>query len=125
MLQKKREKKLGVAVVLLANVFFEGGKCLNLGVVNVRILGVVNVPLANDSQSCKDGDITMVVEVTITVEVTLVADYIKVLGIAMVVELTKVVGVTKVVGIAKVVTVTMVCSATKAKKAARRAKKPA
>ena len=30
---------------------FGGGKCLNLGVVNVRILGVVNVLLANDSQS--------------------------------------------------------------------------
>ena len=28
-----------------------GGKCPNLGVVNVRILGVVNVLLANDSQS--------------------------------------------------------------------------
>ena len=42
---------MGVAVVLLANVFFGGGKCLNLGVVNVRILGVVNVLLANDSQS--------------------------------------------------------------------------
>ena len=41
---------MGVAVVLLANVFFGGGKCLNLGVVNVRILGVVNVLLANDSQ---------------------------------------------------------------------------
>ena len=51
MLQKKREKKLGVAVVLLANVFFEGWECPNLGVVNVRILGVVNVLLANDSQS--------------------------------------------------------------------------
>ena len=48
---KKEEKKLGVAVVLLANVFFGGGKCPNLGVVNVRILGVVNVLLANDSQS--------------------------------------------------------------------------
>ena len=31
--------------------FFGGGKCPNLGVVNVRILGVVNVLLANDSQS--------------------------------------------------------------------------
>ena len=31
--------------------FFGGGKCLNLGVVNVRILGDVNVLLANDSQS--------------------------------------------------------------------------
>ena len=30
---------------------FGGGKCPNLGVVNVRILGVVNVLLANDSQS--------------------------------------------------------------------------
>ena len=48
MRQKKEEKKLGVAVVLLANVFFGGGKCPNLGVVNVRILGVVNVRLANN-----------------------------------------------------------------------------
>ena len=32
--------------------FFGGGKCPNVGVVNVRILGVVNVLLANDSQSC-------------------------------------------------------------------------
>ena len=31
--------------------FFGGGKCPNLGVVNVLILGVVNVLLANDSQS--------------------------------------------------------------------------
>ena len=30
---------------------FGGGKCPNLRVVNVRILGVVNVLLANDSQS--------------------------------------------------------------------------
>ena len=37
-----------MAVVLLANVFFWGvGKCPNLGGVNVRILGVVNVRLAN------------------------------------------------------------------------------
>ena len=28
--------------------FFGGGKCPNLGVVNVRILGVVNVRLANN-----------------------------------------------------------------------------
>ena len=28
---------MGVAVVLLANVFFGGGKCPNLGVVNVRL----------------------------------------------------------------------------------------
>ena len=39
---------MGVAVVLLANVFFWGGKCPNLGVVNVQILGVVNVRLANN-----------------------------------------------------------------------------
>ena len=39
---------MGVAVVLLANVFFGGGKCPNLGVVNVRISGVVNVRLANN-----------------------------------------------------------------------------
>ena len=31
--------------------FLGGGKCPNLGVVNVRIWGVVNVLLANDSQS--------------------------------------------------------------------------
>ena len=31
--------------------FLGGGKCLNLKVVNVRILGVVNVLLANDSKS--------------------------------------------------------------------------
>ena len=37
-----------MAVVLLANVFLGGGKCPNLGVVNVRILGVVNVRLANN-----------------------------------------------------------------------------
>ena len=37
-----------MAVVLLANVFFWGGKRPNLGVVNVRILGVVNVCLANN-----------------------------------------------------------------------------
>ena len=53
-MRQKKKKKLGVAVVLLANVFFGGGgKCPNLGVVNVRILGVVNVLLANDSQSEK------------------------------------------------------------------------
>ena len=31
--------------------FLGGGKCPNLGVVNVRILGVVNVLLVNDSQT--------------------------------------------------------------------------
>ena len=41
--------KFGVAVVLLANVWFLGVG--NLGVVNVRILGVINVLLANNSQS--------------------------------------------------------------------------
>ena len=42
-----------MAVVLLANVFFwGGGKCPNLGVVNVRILGVVNVRLANNLTPC-------------------------------------------------------------------------
>ena len=54
--KKEKKEKLGVAVVLLANVFFwgwemsefGGGKCPNLGVVNVRILGVVNVRLANN-----------------------------------------------------------------------------
>ena len=33
--------------------FLGGGKCPNLRVVNVRILGVVNVLLANDSQSAE------------------------------------------------------------------------
>ena len=46
--RQKRRKKMGVAVVLLANVFFGGGKCPNFGVVNVGILGVVNVRLANN-----------------------------------------------------------------------------
>ena len=46
---------MGVAVVLLANDFLGGGKCPNLGVVNVRILGEVNVLLANDSQSVQGG----------------------------------------------------------------------
>ena len=36
--------------------FFGGGKCPNLGVGNVRILGVGNVLLANDSQSNYDSD---------------------------------------------------------------------
>ena len=36
--------------------FLGGGKCPNLGVVNTRILGVVNVLLANDSQSDDDDD---------------------------------------------------------------------
>ena len=35
--------------------YFGGGKCTNLGVVNVRVLGVVNVLLANDSQSNQIG----------------------------------------------------------------------
>ena len=34
---------------------FGGGKCPNLGVANVQILRVVNVLLANDSQSLKRG----------------------------------------------------------------------
>ena len=34
--------------------FLGGGKCPNLGVVNVRILGGVNVLLANDSQSVQE-----------------------------------------------------------------------
>ena len=34
--------------------FLGGGKCPNLGLVNARILGVVNVLLANDSQSKKN-----------------------------------------------------------------------
>ena len=39
---RKKEKKLGVAVVLFGKcTFFGGGKCPNLGVANVRILEVV------------------------------------------------------------------------------------
>ena len=37
--------------------FFGGGKCPNLGGVNVRILGEVNVLLANDSQSLRGREI--------------------------------------------------------------------
>ena len=35
---------------------FGGGKCPNLGVVNVRILGVVNVRLANNLTPTKHSD---------------------------------------------------------------------
>ena len=37
--------------------FFGGGKCPNLGVVNVRILGVVNVRLANNLTPSKIGTV--------------------------------------------------------------------
>ena len=48
----KKEKKIGGGSCPPGKCFFwGGGKCPNLGVVNVRILGVVNVLLANDSQS--------------------------------------------------------------------------
>ena len=51
MRQKKEEKNWGWQLSSWQMFFFGGGKCPNLGVVNVRILGVVNVLLANDSQS--------------------------------------------------------------------------
>ena len=48
----KKEKKIGGGSCPPGKCFFwGGGKCPNLGVVNVRNLGVVNVLLANDSQS--------------------------------------------------------------------------
>ena len=48
----KKRKKIGGGSCPPGKCFFlGGGKCPNLGVVNVRILGVVNVLLANDSQS--------------------------------------------------------------------------
>ena len=49
--QKKKEKIGGGSCPPGKCFFLGGGKCPNLGVVNVRILGVVNVLLANDSQS--------------------------------------------------------------------------
>ena len=49
--QKKKKKNWGWQLSSWQMFFFGGGKCPNLGVVNVRILGVVNVLLANDSQS--------------------------------------------------------------------------
>merc|ERR1711963_81047 len=51
--KKKKEKKKnwGWQLSSWQMFFLGGGKCPNLGVVNVRILGVVNVLLANDSQS--------------------------------------------------------------------------
>ena len=51
--QKKKKKIGGGSCPPGKCLVFGGGKCPNLGVVNVRILGEVNVLLANDSQSCK------------------------------------------------------------------------
>merc|ERR1711884_993518 len=51
--QKKKKKNWGWQMSSWQMFFFGGGKCPNLGVENVRILGVVNVLLANDSQSKK------------------------------------------------------------------------
>ena len=51
MRQKKKKKSWGWQLSSWQMFFLGGGKCPNLGVVNVRILGVVNVLLANDSQS--------------------------------------------------------------------------
>ena len=48
---KVRQKKWGWQLSSWQMFFFGGGKCPNFGMVNVRILGVVNVLLANDSQS--------------------------------------------------------------------------
>ena len=49
-----RKKNWGWQLSSWQMFFLGGGKCPNLGVVNVRILGVVNVLLANDSQSNLD-----------------------------------------------------------------------
>ena len=46
--RQKKKKKWGWQLSSWQMFFFGGGKCLNLGVVNVRILGVVNVRLANN-----------------------------------------------------------------------------
>ena len=51
MRQKKKKKIGGGSCPPGKCLVFGDGKCPNLGVVNVRILGVVNVLLANDSQS--------------------------------------------------------------------------
>ena len=49
---KKKEKKIGGGRCPPGKcTVFGGGKCPSFGVVNVRILGVVNALLANDSQS--------------------------------------------------------------------------
>ena len=55
MRQKKKTRNWGWQLSSWQMFFFGGGKCPNLGVVNVRILGVVNVLLANDSQSLLSG----------------------------------------------------------------------
>ena len=48
MRQKKKKKIGGGSCPPGKYTVFGGGKCPNLGVVNVRILGVVNVRLANN-----------------------------------------------------------------------------
>ena len=48
--------------------FFGGGKCPNVGVVNVRILGVVNVRLANDLTPINDVDLYVNVDVDVDVD---------------------------------------------------------
>ena len=57
MRQKKKKKIGGGSCPPGKCMVFGGGKCPNLGVVNVRILGVVNFLLANDSQSVLGGQI--------------------------------------------------------------------
>ena len=51
--KKEKKKNWGWQLSSWQKFFLGGWKCPNLGVVNVRILGVVNVLLANDSQSCR------------------------------------------------------------------------
>merc|ERR1712012_445042 len=46
--QKTEKKNWGWQLFSWQMFFFGGGNCLNSGVVNVRILGVVNVRLANN-----------------------------------------------------------------------------
>ena len=49
---RQKKKKNGVGNCRPGKyMVFGGGKCPNLGVANVRILGVANVVLANDTQS--------------------------------------------------------------------------
>ena len=64
MRQKKEEKKLGLQLSSWQMFFLGGGKCPNLGVGNVGILGVVNVLLANDSQSCHHYELATYTEFT-------------------------------------------------------------
>ena len=50
--KKEKKKNWGWQLSSWQKFFFGGGKCPNLGVVNVRILGVVNVRLANNLTPC-------------------------------------------------------------------------